>query len=179
MGWHLTVCLWLGPPWFSCWFSFALACGGVGHACSSLFIIVINLIFMFSLWCVGWVGGLYAGRGFVCLCIQSSVGTRGGVDWLWGCFKPPVDLLFRPFWGGGPGVSLAPCCFVVYSAGRFVVCLSVCRFVLVFFGPFGVAITSLGEGGLVLVLFVRLFGLFLFGFVGFLFLLGSGKGCGL
>ena len=32
---------------------------------------------------------------------------------------------------------------------------------------------------LTLVLFVRLFGLCLFGFVGFLFLLGSGKGCGL
>ena len=30
-----------------------------------------------------------------------------------------------------------------------------------------------------LVLFVRLFDLCLFGFVGFLFLLGSGKGCGL
>ena len=63
-------------------------------------------------------------------------------------------------------------------------CLSVCHFVLVFFGPFGVAITSLGEGGggggaLVLVLFVRLFDLCLFGFVGFLFLLGSGKGYGL
>ena len=65
------------------------------------------------------------------------------------------------------------------SAGRFVVCLSVCRFVLVFFGPFGIAVASLGEGRLVLVLFVRLFGLCLFGFVGFLFLLGSGKGCGL
>ena len=37
--------------------------------------------------------------------------------------------------------------FVVYSTRRFVVCLSVCRFVLVFFGPFGVAIASLGEGG--------------------------------
>ena len=33
--------------------------------------------------------------------------------------------------------------------------------------------------GLILVLFIRLFGLCLFGFVGFLFLLGSGKGCGL
>ena len=32
---------------------------------------------------------------------------------------------------------------------------------------------------LFLVLFVRLFGLCLFRFVGFLFLLGSGKGCGL
>ena len=113
-----------------------------------------------------------------------------------------------------------------------------CHFVLVFFSPFSIAITSLGEeranlsafrtfvrfvlvwicrfplplgvweglrfvlrlprlwrrrggggvggrgggeraGELVLVLFVHLFGLCLFGFVGFLFLLGSGKGFGL
>ena len=45
----------------------------------------------------------------------------------------------------GPGVSLTPCCFVVYSTRRFVVCLSVCHFVLVFFSPFSIAITSLGE----------------------------------
>ena len=44
-----------------------------------------------------------------------------------------------------PGVSLTLCCFVVYSARRFVVCLSVCHFVLVFFSPFSIAITSLGE----------------------------------
>ena len=37
------------------------------------------------------------------------------------------------------------CCFVVYSTRRFVVCLSVCQFVLVFFSPFNIAITSLGE----------------------------------
>ena len=37
----------------------------------------------------------------------------------------------------------------------------------------------LGKRELILVLFVRLFGLCLFGFVGFLFLLGSGKGCSL
>ena len=37
----------------------------------------------------------------------------------------------------------------------------------------------LGKGGLVWVLFVRLFDLRLFGFVSFLFLLVSGKGCGL
>ena len=34
---------------------------------------------------------------------------------------------------------------MVYSAGRLVVCLSVCYFVLVFFSPFSIAITSLGE----------------------------------
>ena len=36
---------------------------------------------------------------------------------------------------------------MVCSARRFVVCLSVCRFVLVFFSPFGVVIASLGEWG--------------------------------
>ena len=74
-------------------------------------------------------------------------------------------------------VLVTHCCFVVCSAGRFVVCLSVCRFVLVFSGPFGVAVASLGGGEegrgecggggvLILVLFVRLFGLCLFGLVG-------------
>ena len=41
--------------------------------------------------------------------------------------------------------SLTLCCFMVYSTRRFVVCLSVCHFVLVFFSPFSIAITSLGE----------------------------------
>ena len=52
-------------------------------------------------------------------------------------------------------------------------------FVLVFFSPFSIATTSLGEEKLILVLFVRLFDLCLFGFVGFLFHLVSGKSCGL
>ena len=34
---------------------------------------------------------------------------------------------------------------MVYSTRRFVVCLSVCHFVLVFFSPFSIAITSLVE----------------------------------
>ena len=68
---------------------------------------------------------------------------------------------------------------MVYSTRRFVVCLSVCHFVLVFFSPFSIAITSLGEERANLSAFVRLFDLCLFGFVGFLFLLESGKGCGL
>ena len=67
------------------------------------------------------------------------------------------------------------CCFVVYSAGRFVVCLSVCHFVLVFFSPFSIAITSLGEDRA----YLSFVCLCLFRFVGFLFLLRSGKGCGL
>ena len=34
---------------------------------------------------------------------------------------------------------------MVYSTRRFVVCLSVCHFLLAFFSPFSIAITSLGE----------------------------------
>ena len=69
---------------------------------------------------------------------------------------------------------------MVYSTRRFVLCLTLCHFVLVFFSPFSIAITSLEEEReLILVLFVRLFDLCLFGFVGFLFLLVSGKDCGL
>ena len=34
---------------------------------------------------------------------------------------------------------------MVYSTRQFVVCLTVCHFVLVFFSPFSIAITSLGE----------------------------------
>ena len=53
------------------------------------------------------------------------------------------------WWVGGGVDSLTHSCFVVYSAGRFVVYLSVRSFVLVFFGPFAVAVASLvaGEGG--------------------------------
>ena len=87
------------------------------------------------------------------------------------------------FLGGGPGVSLTLCCFVVYSTRRFVLCLTLCHFVLVFFSPFSIAITSLGKERANLSdfrTFVRfVLGLDLFGFVGFLFLLVSRKGCGL
>ena len=68
---------------------------------------------------------------------------------------------------------------MVYSTRRFVVCLSVCHFVLVFSVLLVLRLPRLGKRELILVLFVRLFGLCLFRFVGFLFLLGSGKGCGL
>ena len=69
-------------------------------------------------------------------------------------------------------------------------CFFPCHFVLVFFGPFSVAVASLGEEGanlsafrtLILVLFVRLYGLCLFRFVGFPFLCvcvcGGGGGGG-
>ena len=34
---------------------------------------------------------------------------------------------------------------MVYSTRRFVLCITLCHFVLVFFSPFSIAITSLGE----------------------------------
>ena len=76
-------------------------------------------------------------------------------------------------------VSLSLCCFVVYSTRRFVLCLTLCYFVLVSYSPFSIAIPRLGKRELILVLFVRLFDLRLFGFVCFLFLLVSGKSGGL
>ena len=106
----------------------------------------------------------------------------------------------------GPTVKLASCkkCFkprVVYSTDRskVVVLVLVLLFVAVwcilrgdlcyvllcvilflcFSALLALRFPRLGKRELILVLFVRLFDLCLFGFVGFLFLLVSGKGCGL
>ena len=61
------------------------------------------------------------------------------------CFHTFVRYELVWFLGSGPGVSLTLCCFVVYSTRLFVSCLTLCHFVLVFFSPFSIAITSLGE----------------------------------
>ena len=44
-----------------------------------------------------------------------------------------------------PVLRVTLCCSVVYSTRRFVLCLALYYFVLVFFSPFSIAITSLGE----------------------------------
>ena len=64
---------------------------------------------------------------------------------------------------------------MVYFTRGFVVCLTMCHFALVFFSPFSIAIPRLGKRELILVLFVRLFDLCLFRFVGFLFLWCLGR----
>ena len=61
----------LNWPWFNYWFSFTLAYSRISHEYSSLFIIVIKLIFMFSLWCIEWVGSLYVNWIFMYFCIKS------------------------------------------------------------------------------------------------------------
>ena len=77
-------------------------------------------------------------------------------------------------------VGLTLCCFVVYSTRQFVLSLALCYFVLVFFSPFSSAITSLGEEWANLSAFLCICSICTcFGFVCFLFLLVSEKGCGL
>ena len=53
VGWGLMIRLWLGPPWFNSQLGLAVDFG----LAKSIFlcftcIIVINLIFMSSLWCI-------------------------------------------------------------------------------------------------------------------------------
>ena len=120
--------------------------------------------------------------GFFFSVFRVALGPGMGLAGCGGALGPQVVCSTGPS-GTMVPVGLALCCFVVCSTGRFVLCLALCCFVLAFFGPFGIVIASLGcgwgWGRLVLVLFVRLFDLRLFGFVCFLFLLVSGKGCGL
>ena len=68
------------------------------------------------------------------------------------CFNPPPPSIPPLVYSGDrskavvvPVLVLLFCCFVVYSMRRFVLCLTLCYFVLVFFSPFSIAITSLEE----------------------------------
>ena len=116
---------------------------------------------------------------FMYFCIKSSIGTQGELVSCKMALNPPVVcstdrskavvpvlvLLFVALWFilRGDLLYVFPC-----------VILFLCFSVLLV-----LRLPRLGKRELILVLFVRLFGLCLFRFVGFLFLLGSGKGCGL
>ena len=113
---------------------------------------------------------------------------------------PPGSLFYWPFWGGGPGVVPTLCTFFFYMCCDAIIVVTVfnsCPLCFLFnslccdadvyvfpcvilFLCFSVLLVlrlpRLGKRELILVLFVRLFDLCLFGFVGFLFLLGSGTG---
>ena len=62
-----------------------------------------------------------------------------------------------------------------YYTRRFVVCITLCHFVLVFFSPFSISITSLVEEGANLNAFRTFVRFVLVWVVGFLFLLVSGR----
>ena len=97
---------------------------------------------------------------------------------------PPHDTHTPAFYSTDRSKAVAPvsltlCCFVIYSMRRFVLCLTLCYLFLCFSVLLALRLPRLGKRELILALFVRLFDLRLFGFVCFLFLLESGKGCGL
>ena len=87
-----------GPPWFNYWFSFTLAYSRISHEYSSLFIIVINLIFMFRFHAWTELGAFMRTE---CLCISVLRVASGPRVKLascnFECFKPPGSLLYRPF----------------------------------------------------------------------------------
>ena len=143
---------------------FHLAYGRITHEYSSLFIIVINLIFMFSLWCIDWVGSLYANRMFMYFCIKSSIGTQvklASCKSAW-TLPPPTPTRTTPphptprphctWWFTLLTVlRLVPVLVLLYVALWFILrgdlfyVLLCVIFAVVFFSPFSIAITSLGE----------------------------------
>ena len=68
---------------------------------------------------------------------------------------------------------------MVHSTRQLIFSLALCYFVLLFSVLLALQLPRLGKRALILMFFIRLFDLRLFGFVCFLFLLVSGKGCGL
>ena len=95
--------------------------------------------------------GAFVRAEFLCVSVLGvASGTRMKLAGCESALCPPHPPPLRWFillavLGGGPDVSLTLCCFVVYSTRRFVLCLTLCYFVLVFLSPFSIAITSLGE----------------------------------
>ena len=182
------ICLWLSPPWFNYWFSFTLAYSRISHEYSSLFIIVINLILCFRFDALTELGAFMRTKFLCIFVLRVASGPRVKLA---GCKSalttppptpnprspvvystvrskvavPMLVLLFVALWFilRGDLFYVLPCVF-----------LFLCFSVLL-----ALPLPRLGRRGLIFVLFVRLFGLRMFGFVGFLFLLVSGKGCGL
>ena len=167
------------PPWFNYWFSFTLVYSRISHEYSSLFIIVINLIFLFSLWCIDWVGSLYANRNFMYFCIKSSMGPKVKLASCKSALNPTVVCYANRSKAVVPVLVLLFVVLWLILRGDFLYVFPCVILFLCFSVLLVLRLPRLGKRELILVLFVRLFGLCLFRFVGFLFLLGSGKGCGL
>ena len=80
-------------------------------------------------------------------CVKSIIGTLVNLAGRKRALNPTVvysNDRSKIFKSGSPGVSLTLCCFVVYSTRQFVLSLVLCNFVLIFFNPFSILITSLG-----------------------------------
>ena len=131
--------------------------------------------FMFSLWCIDWVGSLYANRIFMCFVLRVASGPSVKLASCKSALNPPV------VYSTDRSKAVVPVLILLFLALLFILrgdllyvfpcvilflCFSVLSVLLVLRLP------RLGKRELILVLFVRLFDLCLFGFVGFLFLLG-------
>ena len=134
---------------------------------------------MFSLWCIDWVGSLYANRILCVSVYRVASGPRVKLASCKSALNPPV------VYSTDRSKAVVPVLVLLFVALWFILRgdLSYVFPCVILFLCFSVLLVlrlpRLGKRELILVLFVRLYHLCLFGFVGFLFLLGSGKGCGL
>ena len=132
---------------------------------------------MFSLWCIDWVGSLYANRIFMYFCIAS--GPRVKLASCKSAVNPTVVCSTDRSKAVVPVLVLLLVALWFILQGNLLYVFPCVIFFLCFTVLLVLRLPRLGKRELILELFVRLFGLCLFRIVGFLFLLGSGKGCGL
>ena len=177
------ICLWLGPPWFNYWFSFTLAYSRISQEYSSLLIIVINLNFMFSLWCTDWVESFYANRIFMYFWTESRSWPRVKLASCKSALNPPHPT-HTVVYSTDRSKAMVPVLVLLlvalwFTLRGFVLCLSLCYFVLLFYSPFSIAITLLGEERANLSAFRMFVRFALVWFCLFSFPLGVWEGCGL
>ena len=161
------------------WFSFTLAYGRFSHEYSFLFILVINLIFIFRFDEFTELGAFMRTK-FLCISVlRVAAGPRVKFASCKSALNPLV------VYSTDRSKAVAPVLVLLFVALWFIlrgdlfyvlpcVILFLCFSVLL-----ALLLPRLGKRQLILLLFVRLFDLCLFGFVGFLSLLVSWKGCGL
>ena len=197
MSWSLRIYgasparmfLWPGPPCFNCWFSFTLAYSRIGHECSSLFIIVWFLCFHFDALTEL---GAFMRTEFLCISVlRVASGPRVKLASCKSALTPPPP---RPthththtpvVYSTDCSKAVVPVLILLIVALWFVLrgdlfYVLPCVISFLFFSVLlALRLPRLGKREKILVLFVCLFHLRLFGFVCFLFLFVSGKACGL
>ena len=140
--------LWLGPPCFNYWLSFTLEYSRISHEYSSLFIIVINLIFLCYRFDALTELRAFMRTEFLCISVlrvaseprMKLVSCKSALNPRWFTLLtvlrrgPGLILLFVALWLRSDLFYVLSCVFFFFFF-----------FVLVFFSPFSIAITSLGE----------------------------------
>ena len=118
--------------------------------------------------------GAFMRTTFLCISVLSSTGTQGELASCKSALNTPV------VYSTDRSKAMIPVLVLLFAALWFILrddLFNVLPCVILFL-RFSVLLV-LGKRELIVVLFVRLFDLYLFGFVDFLFLFVSGKGCGL